>query len=247
MKCKIGMLAGIALLVTAGAASADTIDPLHGEVCATASTCTNAGDNGTNTPINQSSGTVPTFGFAVSPTGTGTLELLILTPNNDGIVSDSITGNGFTSATSIGTSLGVWNSGTLAGFLGISASPDNPIGAYLPSAQLLDPGATGFNVYRILDTASFTLPDPGSGQHLPDEFDLTGALPVGSYITAFFNEGSNGMIADANSGALFVNTQGIAAVPGPIVGAGLPGVIAGCIALFGLQRRRRAHQALGLA
>jgi hypothetical protein len=36
----------------------------------------------------------------------------------------------------------------------------------------------------------------------------------------------------------------LAAVPGPIVGAGLPGIVAGCFALWGLavQRRRRRNQ-----
>jgi hypothetical protein len=41
-----------------------------------------------------------------------------------------------------------WTTGTLADFLGITASPDNPIGAFLPATQALDPGATGFFVYQ---------------------------------------------------------------------------------------------------
>jgi hypothetical protein len=36
----------------------------------------------------------------------------------------------------------------LDAFLGISASPQNPLGAFLPATQALDPGATGFNVFQ---------------------------------------------------------------------------------------------------
>ena len=164
------LLAASALAMLSAGARADTIDPLHGMICATSSTCSNAGDNGTDTPINQSSGTVQKFGFSVSPSASGTLELIILTPNNDGAVTDSITGNGFSTPTSFGASLGVWSSGTLATFLGINSSPDNPIGAYLPTTKTLDAGATGFNVYAVIDTTNFNLPNPSDSETIPDEF-----------------------------------------------------------------------------
>jgi hypothetical protein len=37
-----------------------------------------------------------------------------------------------------------WTSYDLDAYLGISASPNNPIGAYLPSTIAVDPGATSF-------------------------------------------------------------------------------------------------------
>lgn len=42
---------------------------------------------------------------------------------------------------------GQWTSGQLDAFLGISACPTNATGAYLPTTQVLDPGATGYFVY----------------------------------------------------------------------------------------------------
>jgi hypothetical protein len=39
-----------------------------------------------------------------------------------------------------------------------------------------------------------------------------------------------------------LNPTPFSAVPGPIAGAGIPGLIAGCLGLFGLARRRRRRQ-----
>ena len=53
------------------------------------------------------------------------------------------------SATASLFSATTWSSGRLDAYLGISASPANPIVAYLSSTQDLDPNATGFYLMRV--------------------------------------------------------------------------------------------------
>ena len=64
------------------------------------------------------------------------------------------------------------------------------------------------------------------------------------YVEGFLDTSAAGIIATANSGALFETGTGntinpLAAVPGPIAGAGIPGLIAACGMLIGLAKRRR--------
>lgn len=49
------------------------------------------------------------------------------------------------------------------------------------------------------------------------------------------------------SGALTPTTFNVSPVPAPIVGAGIPGLIAACSALMAFARRRRRRQELGIA
>src|SRR5262249_51076253 len=88
-----------------------------------------------NPPVN--------FGFTPSPgPATGSLTIDVLVPNNEASpASFALTGTA--SATATLFSATPWTSGMLDAYLGISASPNNPIGACLPSRQALDPGATG--------------------------------------------------------------------------------------------------------
>jgi hypothetical protein len=92
----------------------------------------------------------------------------------------------------------------LDSYLGISAKPTNGIGAFLPSTQALDSGATGFFVYQV-DLGTTTLQGPSNPNVSPLE-TLAGLLPQASYIVGFFNEGTADnpkFQATANSGAIF--------------------------------------------
>ena len=186
-----------ALLLLAGAAlpaKADLLDPLHG-YCAGAGQCMDNGSNSpttNNPPIN--------FGFTVSPgPASGSQYLIeILTPDN------VTAGPSFTLTGPSGTatlfSATPFTSGSLDAYLGISASPNNPIGAFIIPA-----GNTGFKVYQAM-LGPITLQGPSNPNVSPLENITSGILPQGSYIVAFLNEGtasSPDWVATANSGAIF--------------------------------------------
>lgn len=237
---KVAVVASIAcalalmLTISSAPAKADTLDPLHG-YCS-GGQCI---DNGTNSPTTQNPPTG--FGFTVSPgPALGTvLRFEVLEPNNVAQTAPvGFTGT-FTGSASLfsGTA---WTSGQLDSYLGISASPTNPIGAFLPSTQGLDAGATGFFVYQF--TASIPgglilLQDPSNPNVSPLE-SLTSGVPLGSYIVGFFNEGTTDVpnwIATANSGAIFIDGRPTSMTPEPgtllLFGTGM-------IGLAGLIRKR---------
>jgi hypothetical protein len=191
-------------------------DALHG-YCAGPSQCI---DNGNNSPSTSNPAT--DFGFTVNGGGNGNLLLEILIPNNydpnPSTWSFDLIGTAVNTATLFSTT--PWTNGFLDTYLGIHASPSNPIGAYLGT----DPGATGFFVYQA-NFANVTLPTVSHPNTLFQENFAAGdpALPIGSYITGFFNNGSANRphwVATANSGAIFeetgpVDDAGIAPAPEP--------------------------------
>ena len=240
----LATLAGLALLTLSVPAKADTFlidDPLHGQ-------CTGCTDNGTNTPLIGSS-----FGFASSPPGaTGALWLNVLVPNTVNLgtfLAPNITG--FATGTPSLFSATAWTAGTLNTYLGgafLNGSPDNGIGAYLPSAQALNPSITGFYDFQLFAGVVGGTGLRGPGDPLVDTFGLTGNnLPNGAYITAMMlttdKDGNPTVINTANSAALFV-TPNIAPVPIPAVGTGLPGIFA--FVLWMLHRNRRKREGLHL-
>lgn len=219
----------LCLAMLAAPASAGVVDdPLHGYCSPAATQCI---DNGTNSPTTN----IPpkNFGFTVSPgPATGDLMLDILVPDNKGPISSpsSFTITGTLPGTANLFSSAPWTSGMLDAYLGISASPANPIGAYLPSTQALDPGATGFLVYDV-NLGSTTLQGPSNPNVSPLENISAGTLPLASYIVGFLNEGTSSApdwVATANSGAIF-------ATPAPVIGHGLPVLLAVGGILFGAK------------
>jgi len=202
-------------------------DPLHG-YCAGVGQCV---DNGTNSPT--SANPPSNFGFTVSPgPASGDLLVDVLTQNNEPASSFLFTGTVSGTATLFSST--AWTSGDLDAYLGISASPNNPLDAFLPSTQALDPGATGFFVYQI-DLGSLTLQGPSSPNVSPLE-NITGGVPEASYIVGFLNEGttsSPNWIATAPSGAIFETGTTTAPEPGSLLL-----LAAGLVAVLSIGRRK---------
>jgi PEP-CTERM motif len=243
---KFGAISGALALAGVFAIPGSAQATLHG-FCSGSGQCI---DNGTNSPT--SANPPADFGFTVSPKATGDLWVDILTPDN--VASGStFTLTGTSSATATLFSATAWTSGSLQAYLGISASPNNPIGAYLPSTQALDPGATGFFVYQA-DLGTLTLQGPNNPNVSPLENITAGILPKASYIVGFLNTGTAGnpsWDATANSGAIFTTGPtsgggGQPTVPEPSTWAMLLLGFAG-LGFAGYRKTQRARTALSAA
>src|SRR5579863_9350502 len=128
---------------------------LHGFCVSPTPTCS---DNGIITPVASS---LPTFGFwQSSGPATGDDLMVFLIPNDQdpspGSVSFTLnsTDAGTNDATTVHDSSTLfsttaWSSGELETFLGIGATPNNPIGAYTPPPTGGDTSATGYYVYEV--------------------------------------------------------------------------------------------------
>lgn len=244
---RISRVAGMAIVASFVAAASllpnqASAGAMHGFCVAPTPTCT---DNGSITPTNDPS---PDFGFKASP-NSGTVDdfdLVVLIPSSvSGAFAETInvtgTHTGYTLPVNLAlVSSTAWASGQLDTYLGISASPTNPIGAFLPLTQALAPAATGYAVYSF-DFGSVTF-----GSSSDPQFTTLFDFPVGTVITAFAGTKSctykkvnhvwtwvctEGWTATANSSSFIIEGKAPEPATLALFGAGLAG--------FGAMRRRR--------
>jgi hypothetical protein len=233
---KLTLLAAAAAfaVVSAPALAVKPVNPptLHG-FCSLGNMCI---DGGSNTPTSVNP---PVFAFASSgQSATGNLWIDILVPNTVTMPA-SFTISGALNGTATLFNPIAWTSGQLDTYLGISASPTNPIGAYLPATQGFQPTATGFFVFQANLGTQTLLGTSGVGQPGQDTFlsTLDTGLFAGSYIVAFLQQ-SGAYGATANSGAILETSPPPPGVPEPATWAMM---IAGFGAAgFALRRKRRA-------
>jgi hypothetical protein len=241
------LAAGWAFALTTAKAD-DILDPLHGMQC-TAGTCTNT-DNGSFAPLVGTD-----FGFTISgvqggggATGTFTLVIGVPTDQLSGFSLPSLSDNGVTLATqpTLFSSSNFYNSGSvgLAQFLGLGTgfSPTDNFSNLSQGISQADPGFSGNLELFTLTLTNFSLDANNPPQSLLNDFNFGSNLPAGTILTGLFvyPSGCTGTacndVGTAASGHLVEQSS---TVPGPIVGAGLPGLVTALFGMIGLNRFRK--------
>ena len=159
---------------------------------------------------------------------------------SSGILRDTVLGQDTLSGTNysgaqLANLLTALGNGSLSFSIGVDMN-DTGTAQTLESFYFLDLTAHSILYAYSPGPGGTLLPSINNGTGFPD-YTLNGLTLDGLDLThqyAFFAR-----ISGANDGpdSFFIVPQ---AVPGPLMGAGLPGVLAGCLGLWGLHRRRRA-------
>jgi hypothetical protein len=155
-------------------------------------------DCGGNSSVGATvAGPLTDFGFWNAGTdNSGTYFIDILTPDNG--VSSAPPGKyaitGGASGTAALFSSTAWSSGKLDSYLGIPASPSNPLSTWLHATQSLDPKAMGYWVFQ----ANLGLNALGTSSGTGPLLNLNSTLPQGSVIVAFLETSTSRETSDSH-------------------------------------------------